>query len=87
MTPQIIVLVFWVVVILAVWLMLRSRWYRGHCEDLEAMRNAPETKEEYRRFELHKLNSAYQVVAEREKEAHHGNLHDGQTAPSEKSDQ
>jgi hypothetical protein len=83
MTPQIIVLVFWVVVILAVWLVLRSRWYRGHCEDLEAMRNAPETKEEYRRFELHKLNSAYQVVAEREKEEHQGSSHDAKTEPSE----
>lgn len=86
MTPQIIVLVFWVVVILAVWLVLRSRWYRGHCEDLEAMRNAPETKEEYRRFELHKLNSAYQVVAEREKEESHGGSHGGRTEPVGKRD-
>jgi hypothetical protein len=68
MTPQIIVLLFWVAVIVVVWLVFRSKFFRGACEDIEAMNNAPEYKGKAKRFEAYMANPMYQLTVDKEKE-------------------
>jgi hypothetical protein len=68
MTPQIIVLLFWVAIIVVVWLIFRSKFYRGACEDIEAMKNAPEYKGKATRFEAYMADPMYQLTVDKGKE-------------------
>jgi hypothetical protein len=67
MTPQLIILLFWVAVILGVWRLLRSRLYREACEDLEAMRKAPEYQGRAKEFQPFMADPLYQLSSDQEK--------------------
>jgi hypothetical protein len=68
MTPQIIVLIFWVAVVFVVWRLFRSKFYREACEDIDAMNKAPEYKGRSKEFQPHMANPLYQITHDKENE-------------------
>jgi predicted secreted protein len=77
MTDAIMILLFWVVLILIVWLVLRSRRFRDARENIQAMQDAPENSHTKREFHAHMANPMHQLSTdqdrpEREKKAPHG---------------
>lgn len=68
MTPQMIILLFWVVLIIVIWRVFRSKFFRGACDDINAMHDAPENKGRTHKFEAYMADPLYQMNEERRKE-------------------
>ncbi len=67
MTPQMIILLFWVVLIIVIWRVFRSRFFRSACDDLNAMHDAPENKGRAHKFEAYMANPNYQLTEDRKR--------------------
>ena len=67
MTPPMVELLFWSVFLFGVWWIYRSKRFRGACEDLKDLYEAPENTHAKQPLAPHMTNPIYQYQQEREK--------------------